>query len=251
MRLTPIQLTGVCEGLGLREKCGEIVDNPVLDSIESGSCGREFFIAYSMQRYLAARRFVDLLKSASVREGINFDLKRELVVNIRDEEGLHENGSARHSGSHEKWRRDYYTRLGIEELNLVLANPNFATSAYDSTLSILIREPDLRVVIGAIAMQEFSIPFEFFRIAQGRDTLFPDEFVRNIDDDREVTRQKSRARLYLDDHIRHDSAHHFPDLQRAINRSFNPDDIPALSEGARLITDARVAFYQGFDVPKS
>lgn len=235
----------------LREISEKIVDNPVLDAIEQGELSQDQWREFAQQRYLAAKHFEDLLESAQqkvIEMGDN-DLAEALASNLRDEKGVDAEGRPLPTGSHEKWRQDFYHALGLDEDALHNAKPLPGTESYDQTLKQLMQNESALTTAGALLIQEYSIPEEFKRIKTGRDLTFPDQFVIQPGDETEVRRQKGFARLYIDHHIAHDAGAHYPDLEKAIAKyADDPGQLSELLKGMDIISGAKQAFYKSLEI---
>jgi pyrroloquinoline quinone (PQQ) biosynthesis protein C len=231
----------------LRETTESMINNPVLEAVESGNLSQDEWREFAKQRYLAARHFEELLKAGieKAQEIQDQELVEALSSNLRDEEGVNEHGQPLQTGSHEKWRQDFYNALGLDGHALSSAEPLDGTKEYDSTLRRLIDNEDVLTVAGALLIQEYSIPEEFKRIQVGRDLTFPAEFVTNSSDSSEQRRQKGFARLYIDHHIAHDARSHYPDLERAISKySADPESLAKIMRGMEIISTAKQKFYE-------
>lgn len=224
----------------------QMIANPVLDAIEAGALTQNEWLEFAKQRYLAARQFEALLKVGiqKAKEAGDEELVEALASNLRDEEGRDKTGNPLPTGSHEKWRQDFYNALGLDGHALSSAEPFEGTKQYDATLRELIETGNIFTVAGALLLQEYSIPEEFKRIRIGRDLTFPDKFVLQPTDQHKIRRQKGFARLYIDHHIAHDATSHYPELERAIIKyASNPDTLVKLFEGMDIINAAKKKFY--------
>jgi len=231
----------------LREDTEAIINNPVLEAVENGNLTQDEWREFAKQRYLAARHFEELLKAGiqKAQEIGDQELVEALSSNLRDEEGINAQGQPLQTGSHEKWRQDFYNALGLDDHALSSAEPFEGTVAYDSTLRQLIDKEDVHTVAGALLIQEYSIPEEFKHIQVGRDRTFPAEFVIKEGDTREQRRQKGFARLYIDHHIAHDATSHYPDLERAISKyAADPESLAKIMKGMEIIRTAKQKFYE-------
>ncbi len=231
----------------LREITERMIDNPVLDAVESGILTQDEWREFAKQRYLAARHFEALLKAGiqKAQDAGGQELVEALASNLRDEEGIDKDGKALPTGSHEKWRQDFYNTLGLDGHVLSSAEPFEGTRQYDVTLKELVDNGNLLTVSGALLLQEYSIPEEFKRIRTGRDLTFPDQFVLQPTDPSEMRRQKGFARLYIDHHIAHDATSHYPDFERAIvKHAGNPEALAKLFGGMNVISEAKKKFYE-------
>ncbi len=231
----------------LHEVTEQMIDNPVLDAIEAGTLTQDEWREFAKQRYLAARHFEALLKAGiqKAKEAGDEELVEALSSNLRDEEGFDKTGNPLPTGSHEKWRQDFYNALGLDGHALSSAAAFDGTMQYDGTLRELIEAGDILTVSGALLLQEYSIPEEFKRIRIGRDLTFPDQFVLQPTDPSEMRRQKGFARLYIDHHIAHDATSHYPELERAIiKHARNPDALAKIFEGMNIISAAKRKFYE-------
>lgn len=217
-----------------------MIDNPVLEKMESGQLSPENWTIWACQRYHAAHRFIPLLEAGKQwAEQRSMDhLTWALQDNLDDENGINNP----QLGSHEKWRQDFYTALGVtqEQLNDSVLLP--WTIEYRETLQYL-EQWDLHELIGALLYLEFSIPHEFRRIQKGRDLTFPEEFVIQRGDWKQKRKKKWLARLYIDHHITHDADSHFPDLMKSIEPLLQNDGEWQMIEWIRIIARAKTQFY--------
>jgi len=230
----------------VKEATREFVNNEVLDAIKSGEFSREQWQTFAKQRYLAALSFENLLESGIVEAKRTGDtqLEETLQSNLNDELGVDESGEKVSEKAHETWRRDFYEALGVSEQDLKKSKAFNGTKTYSQTLENLIKNGDSLEIAGALLILEGSIPAEFKKIQEGRDKTFPDAFVDKLDDSEEIKERKARARLYIDDHIAHDSSSHYPDLIRALEKYvFNPDAFTRIKQGVEKIKDAKKEFY--------
>src|SRR3989338_1001772 len=94
----------------LKEITERIINNPVLDAIEKGELTQDEWREFAKQRYLAALHFEDLLEAGikKAQEMRDQELVEALASNLRDEKGLNAQGQPLQTGSHEKWRQDFY-----------------------------------------------------------------------------------------------------------------------------------------------
>ncbi len=234
----------------LKEITERIINNPVLDAIEKGEPTQDEWREFAKQRYLAARHFEELLKAGikKAQEIGDQELVEALSSNLRDEEGINAQGQPLQTGSHEKWRQDFYNALGLDGHALASAESLEGTKEYDTTLKQLIDNEDALTVSGALLIQEYSIPEEFKRIKVGRDLTFPAQFVTTDTDSHEQRRQKGFARLYIDHHIAHDATSHYPDLERAISKyAADPESLAKIMRGMEIISAAKQKFYQSLE----
>ena len=235
----------------IRNITAEIVDHPVLDAIEEGDMTQNQWREFAEQRYLASQHFEALLEAgmAAAQEDGNDALYEALASNLRDEQGISTSGEPFSTGPHEKWRKDFYNALGIDDSNLESAEASQGTTEYDQTLQQLIEEGDVDRIAGALLLLEYSIPEEFKRLKEGRDRTFPDEFVIADDDSEDVRKQKRLARLYIDHHIAHDAQSHYPDLEKAVAHLLNQSKKKKkMSEGMQAIRAAKKGFYDSMQL---
>lgn len=226
-----------------------IVQNPTLDAIAAGAVSQDNWRQFAIQRYLIALPFRDLLVQC-VKVATEFgdeELKSVLERNLQEEDGINlVDGEIKESRSHEKWRRDFYTALGISENELEDTPSYGVTQNYETVLRECIENRRSYEQLGALLMLESSIPFEFAKLAQGRDRTFPDAFMRAEGDTRDVHNAKARARLYLDHHVLHDVKYHFPQLRDALlKHADDPEILAKMIAGMELIAKARREFYDG------
>lgn len=225
----------------------EIVqNNPVLDTTQQGKLSIEHWRIFSEQRYRAALSFESLLQA-----GINSShalgdeaLAKALEDNLKDELGLDAQGVTHPQQSHATWRRDFYHALGVDEAGLGDVNPLEGTRAYSDTIESLVRQGDALAIAGALLVLEASIPTEFSKIKEGRDQSFPERFVDLPTDSADVRRTKSKARMYIDDHIVHDASSHYPQLLKALEKHAGSTKADKrIRQGVVDITKAKMSFY--------
>lgn len=225
--------------------------NEVLERLRSGEISKEQWRAFAVQRYLAAVPFEDLL-----REGITEaeqqgypELAEVIKSNLRDETGTDDQGVRHENLAHHTWRRDFYMRLGITDAELRKTSAKVGTKGYIDIVNQVVKSGDPLVIAGALLVLEATIPTEFRKMKEGRDKTFRDAFVDEEGDDETTRDIKAKARLYLDDHVIHDATVHLPDLLRALEVSIKTDmEKERIKEGARQITEAKKAFYQGYEL---
>lgn len=233
----------------LKETTERMIANPVLDAIENGELTQNEWREFAKQRYLAALHFEELLEAGikKAQEMQDQKLAEVLAENLRDEQGVDEQGQPKEDGSHEKWRQDFYNALGLDGHALSTAEPLEGTKKYDETLKKLIDSADGLTVAGALLMQEYSIVREFIRIQKGRDRAFPAQFEYSDTDTDEQCRQKEAARLYIDDHIKHDAGSHYPDLLHAISKYSADESLAKIKNGMDVINEAKQEFYKSLE----
>ncbi len=202
---------------------------------------------FAEQRYVAARPFDALLLAGiqAVEKAHDIELQRALQANYHDEMGIDERGTEHPKHSHEQWRRDFYGALGIDDEAFSRAIPLEGTREYVAALEDLMREGDYLKTAGALLVLEATIPTEFKQVKRGRDAAFPDVFVdTNLDTDEDRLRKK-RARMYIDDHILHDAASHYPNLLSALLKyEADPAAFDRIQTGATRVTEAKKKFYE-------
>ena len=234
----------------LKEITERIINNPVLDAVENGELTPDEWREFAQQRYLAALHFEELLEAGikKAQEMQDQELAKALADNLRDEQGINRYGQPLATGSHEKWRQDFYNALGLDSHALSSAEPLDGTKEYDATLKQLIDNEDTLTIAGALLIQEYSIPEEFKRIKVGRDLTFPAQFVTTDSDTPEQRRKKQAARLYIDHHIGHDATKHYPDLERAISKySVDPESLAKIMRGMEIISNAKQRLYESLE----
>lgn len=182
---------------------------PALDAIAEGKLTRERWKQFSVERYAAASDFVELLKIGikTATERGDTDLARTLQANLNDELGIDAEGVQHVEANHETWRKNFYRAIGVQDAALEEHKAHteawlLGTRRYHEAVKILIAEGNALAIAGALFALEATIPTEFQKILAGCDSQFP-----NLTDD---------ERLYLDNHIKHDAASHYPDLQKAL-----------------------------------
>ncbi len=178
---------------------------------------RAQFLTFTIQRHALAAGFVELLM-VGVRNAPTLELKQILEQNLADETG---NGNP--ALAHSQWRADYLRALGVAGLTV---EPIEGVTQYECAARNLMNGSAAEIA-GAILALERSIPPEYRCIQRNRDALFP-----ALD---------ANARLYLDDHIVHDTHAHYPDLLRAVHTSGL--DHATVVTGAQTVMRARIEFY--------
>lgn len=218
-----------------------------LDVLEHGHLKRAQWHAWARDRHFAGGLFTPLLETAIARvklQGLEM-LAQVLQANLNDERGI-VNGSAQEAKSHAVWRGWFYSSLGLTDADLLSVQENsnglelcIATSEYLASLGSPFE------IAGALLFLELFIPMEFRRVRQGLYLAFPDAFILEREDNEPTREQKRRARLYLDDHIEHDTHDHFPQLLDAIAASVaSKDDLLEVYAGIREMSEARREFYE-------
>lgn len=234
-----------------KEATREIVqNNEVLDTVRRGELSPEQWQTFAEQRYLAAIPFEDLLRAGveKAREMGDEELASTLEENLRDEMGIDENGVQNPEKSHTTWRRDFYKAIGVDEATLKQREQLTGTEEYSRTLQDLINKGDAVAIAGALLVLEASIPAEFKKIKDGRDKTFAETFVDQPNDSEEIKVAKAKARLYLDDHISHDAASHYPDLLKALGKyAYSQETAARVQFGAHEITNAKRKFYASLE----
>lgn len=224
-----------------------VLRNVFLEKLEKGSLTSTEWRMFAEQRYIAARPF-DALLLAGIRAAENahdIELQQALQANYNDEMGIDEHGVEHPDRSHEQWRRDFYSELGIDDAMLSQVVPLQGTKEYLIAFEDVMREGDCLKIAGALLVLEATIPTEFKRIKQGRDATFQDVFVDANTDTVERRLQKKKARMYIDDHILHDAAAHYPDLLNALLKyESDPAAFDRIRTGAAKVTEAKKKFYE-------
>lgn len=223
----------------------------MLERLEKGEALPEEWREFAVQRYLAALPFEDLLegcKKAALEQG-DSELAGVIDANLRDETGVNADGKEVPALSHGVWRKDFYSAMGIGEDMLDSASATEETRAYEQALRRLVGKSDPVIMAGALLVLEGTIPREFARIKRGRDISFPDIFLDQAGDSEETRKRKTRARLYIEDHIVHDAQSHYPDLLRAMERyAASSEGRRRIEEGAMAIAGAKKRFYAQWNV---
>lgn len=230
----------------VRSAVRSVSTHKTLDALERGALTQDQWRIWAVQRYKAAAGFVSLLEAGIDRadESWMFPLGQALNNNLKDEIG-YVNGVVQPHLAHSQWRADLYGAMGVEEKQLTRAE-NFL---FGLTLNIgvtvdLVRWGTAHQIAGAILFLEHFIPTEFRRVRKGLYPAFPDVFMNKADDDPATRDRKMRARLYLDDHIEHDSRDHFPQLLDAVVAcTGTQSDVNEIRQGVRLMANARRHFY--------
>jgi pyrroloquinoline quinone (PQQ) biosynthesis protein C len=223
-----------------------LVQNSILGKIQRAELSKEEWRAFAIQRYLAAIPFEDLLR-AGIQQSEKqryMELATALKKNLQDEMGVDDQGMVNDGLAHSTWRRDFYTRLGIQTEELESAVEADGTKVYRLALEEMINTDDPLIIAGALLVLEATIPVEFRKMSHGRDKTFHEEFVASDQDDASTRQTKEKARLYLDDHVYHDATSHFPDLLRALEISLRTEEErDRVRSGAQRIMMAKKAFY--------
>lgn len=217
-----------------------MIDNPILDAMESGNYSRENWTVWACQRYHAAHGFIRLLEIwiTWARSSWLIKLQAALQENLDDENGMNNP----QLGPHEKWRQNFYNALGVrqEQLEKWILLP--WTNEYWEVLESL-EKSSIHGLIGALLYLEFSIPHEFRRIQIWRDTTFREKFVIEASDSKEAKKEKWLARMYLDHHIIHDSDSHFPNLVKSIEPLLEKGYEEKIIGWVMIIAQAKKQFY--------
>lgn len=223
----------------------------MLERLEKGEALTEEWREFAVQRYLAALPFEDLLegcKKAALEQG-DSELAGVIDANLRDETGVNADGKEVPALSHGVWRKDFYSAIGIGEDMLDSASATEETRAYEQALRRLVEKSDPVIMAGALLVLEGTIPREFARIKRGRDISFVDTFLDQAGDSEETRKRKTRARLYIDDHIIHDAQSHYPDLLSIMERyAASCEGRRRIEEGAMAIAGAKKRFYAQWNV---
>ncbi len=233
----------------LEDRTIKIIDAPILHKIRTGRLSPEEWQEFARQRYIAALSFEPMLAKALTKAQKMGDeeLSEVLTDNWRDEKGVDSEGNQLPTGSHQKWRQDFYEALGISNKELSEAEPSEGTLEYSSQMHRLTLRGSGLELAGGILIQEYSIPHEFKWLKTGRDLSFPDKFVMHPDDDQKTRRQKRQARLYLDHHIAHDGLKHHPELEAALTKHLDdPKKLVQVLSGIGIVADARQKFFRSF-----
>ena len=211
--------------------------NPTLEAIEDGKLTDEQWKQFSVERYTAARDFVELLKTGieTAEKLGDTELAETLQANLNDELGIDAKGIQREKANHETWRKNFYRAIGV--LDAVLNDHKMhpkkwleGTSRYHETVKELIAEGNAFAIAGALFALEATIPTEFQKIRAGLNRQFP-----NLTDD---------ERLYIDSHIAHDASSHYPDLKRALVKYVHDADaFKEIQRGVKTIMGAKGEFY--------
>ncbi len=227
-----------------REK---MLKSTVLDKLEKGELSRDAWVIFAVQRYLAATHFEKLLVAGLSKAEIGSLLAKTLQANLDDETGRMADGTYDEEYSHTKWRKDFYSVIGVTDEIIQNTLPLEGTELYSKELEKLAQDDVLKIA-GALLVLEFTIPNEFKKIQSGRDKTFAKEFVEAPDDSQEIKKQKAKSRLYIDDHIVHDARSHYPDLLRAVGSYLSSEiNFLLIKEGIIQIANAKEMFYQSLD----
>ena len=240
---TPIQLK-------LKEGTETLISNPFLEKLKRGELTVEQWHTFAKQRYFSAQTFEDLLEAgiAAAQNGGHHFIAEELMSNLLDEKGLNAQGEALKLGSHESWRQDFYLALSIDQRALENIQPLPGSQNYLDVVEELIRTGDVFMIVGAILMKEYSIPYEFESLKAGRDLTFPERFVFAPEDSLEQRQAKSRARRYINHHINHDRHSHYPKLERELFRFLDqPDALAKIIDGIDLMGRSTLEFYKSLE----
>lgn len=206
-------------------------DNRFLNRVEENNLMSDEWHTFAVQRYLSARPFDQLLEAGTRSAYHTGAVELESVIqrNVRDEQGIDEQGAVDETRAHATWRKEYYSAIGVSDQDLATAmHP--AAKQYADVLKALIHEADALKLAGVILALEAIIPREFAKIKVGRDKKFP--------------HLSEKARLYIDDHIIHDAQSHYPDLLAALAPLIVDEAAMArVEDGINKITAAKKQFY--------
>lgn len=199
----------------VQELAKVFVASTVLVCCRKGRMTADTFRRLVRQRHQNASRFVPLLEAgiAAAKRGGQPKLASVFERNWRDETGINLSGECRLVRSHATWRDWYLVALGMTQ------KPSpawYGTAHYEAMVERLIAGGDCFEIAGALLLLEAAIPLEFEALVVARDQLFPEAFVASPNATADTHATIERARLYLDDHIRHDRTYHYPDLLRAL-----------------------------------
>jgi hypothetical protein len=232
----------------LAQQARRVLDTPFAKRLRAGEVDTEEFKRFTAQRLLMAEGFSDLLNSGmSCAESVHYDALHDVLeANYDDEMGIIRNeGSVReekirfdHERSHTTQRADYARALGITQ-----RRRDISTGIYCGSIQTLVDRGHPIEIAGAVLFVEYLVPREFAILKAQRDRLFPEKLLDRPEDDDAVKSEKERARRYLDDHIHHDAAEHYPVLLKAAR---HPRTDKSLHYGIKWMADARREFYLDF-----
>lgn len=209
---------------------------------------------WGRQKYMAASNFVGFLRSA-IEKTENAQLSHiaaALKANLADEEGQNrETGALLSIGSHEDWRQDFYTALGLNKSQLSHGPVFSETKRYSQTLEKLMQTPNVWEAVGAILAMEYSIGHEMDAIREGLDKT--PELAASFSPNGKTGNEKkqiNRNRKYVAHHAVHDTEQHFIELKKTIIKDFerlseSEKEIAFrnMQNGMNTIEQARTSFY--------
>ncbi|MBS0359276.1 MAG: iron-containing redox enzyme family protein [Proteobacteria bacterium] len=202
---------------------------------------------YFYQKIRIAENFQQLLAIGIQQAEVigDFSLAQTVRNNLYDETGRDNNGLIIEENSHAYWRTFFLQTLGIN-LNSARINLLPSTQAHLNLFLKLETTGNVFNIAGAVLMIEKIVPFEYRAIQVSRDFCFPEQFVLNDADTDAKRHHKLLARKYIDDHIKHDSQNHFPDLLKALQKyETNRNAIDNIKEGIDMLFNARMHFFNG------
>lgn len=222
-----------------------IKDNAFLNRMSSGDVSKVEWQLFAAQRYLASLDFTSLLSSgaAACFHAQDFALARIFYKNLCDEVGAEEEREFSLSGlkllkgvklnekSHETWRRDFYTEIGVTKNDLLNSLPSKETLMHKCVLESLIFNSSYLKKAGAVLFLEGFIPQEFKILKTGRDFCFPET--------------SQGGKLYIDDHILHDAKQHFPELLKDLVLK-SESELTEVLAGVKSMAKAKKVFYEQF-----
>lgn len=222
------------------------LNNAFLTFLQKGKLSKENWIKFGIQRYLAAIPFTYLLRSTikKAKKANDHTLARAIQDNLNDELGIDQNGLKSKDASHETWRKNFYSAIGIDSTMLKKKKARKGTTTYNRTLRSIIKDGTLLESAGALLALEATFPIEFQKIKSGRDKTFPEKFIERVSDSKIEKERKKKARKYIDDHIMHDAKKHYPDILHAlVDYASDPRSLSEIERGALKIAEARAIFY--------
>lgn len=240
----------------LRQFEDEIRHETVLIKAREGELSLEQWREFAVQRYRAAQSFDGLVGEAGqvandagmphLADELNDNLADELGIpesaRTRDEQGIREVNPelADPDLAHGTWRKQFYGTLGLDEAALEQAEMLAGTTAYQEAVGHLLQSPSPRKLAGAVLALERTIPHEFGMMLTGLAKQFSDQFAMRG----EAGDPRTTASRYLRDHIDHDAIAHTLHLVAALQPYVQTEaDIADVSEGIRVIREAKRAFY--------
>lgn len=220
-------------GLSSHRRTGQgVLDHPMVQAVDRQQLSPEQLKQFCQGRYFVASHFETLLEHAQRLASCDPSKKEvadALHRNLCDERGLEH---AQASGAHAKWRADFLNVLAIEDHG----QQRFPLYAFHDG-------DTLPLLVGGLLAAEFAVPTEDIRVLRALRKAFPDTFTDPLNPEA-ATQEQQRTTLYLEDHIRHDNAEHFPDLLRAVVQDFSsPEDMIQIKEGIRRFAAERKALY--------
>lgn len=234
----------------VKDSVREIQRIPFLNTVEAGKLSKQQWRDFAVQRYLSATLFIELLKAGTVKA---YEVGEEEVAaildrNWRDELGISDKGEQNTERAHALWRHDFYEAIGVRQEDLQTAVPLEGTAEYFRIVRNIIDRGDFAFIAGGILQTEATLPVEFRKLQIGRDKTFPEVFLGQPDDTPEKVSARSRAKLYLDDHIVHDARDHYPQLLGSLEKvSVDCEVATRIGAGIDRMRHAKRLFYESIE----